>query len=84
MIQELVGPDGLATWDTALKTVGALAMIYMGRGYWKMQEEMTKWRVYLFGINNDNGLNGNVSLLMKEREERMIGNAHLHKRESDD
>jgi hypothetical protein len=84
MIQEITGNGSYASWSNALESLGILALLYAGRGYNRMQREMTEWRVYLFGINNDNGLNGNVKLLMQEREERMKAGSHAHRREDDD
>ena len=84
MIQETISNSSYASWSNALESVGILALLYAGRGYNRMQKEMTEWRVYLFGINNDNGLNGNVNLLMREREERMKAGTHVHRREDDD
>lgn len=83
MIQETISTGNFANWGNALESIGILALLYAGRGYNRMQKEMTEWRVYLFGINNDNGLNGNVNLLMKEREERMKAGDHHHHRGGD-
>lgn len=71
MIQELLGSDSLVSWDAALKTLGGCAVLYMGREFSKMRKTMDRWEVAFFGLNGDNGINGNVKMLMKEREERI-------------
>jgi hypothetical protein len=83
MIQESIGTTSFANWSNALESIGILALLYCGRGYNRMQKEMTEWRVFLFGINNDNGINGNVKLLMQEREDRLKAGVHVHHRERD-
>jgi len=84
MIQDSITSNGsYASWSNALESLGILALLYCGRGYNRMQKEMTEWRVFLFGINNDNGINGNVKLLMAEREERLKAGNHTHHRERD-
>lgn len=83
MIQELTGTNSFASWSNALESVGILALLYAGRGFNRVQKEMTEWRVFLFGINGDNGINGNVKMLMQEREDRMKAGSHIHHRERD-
>jgi hypothetical protein len=72
--------------DYLFRGLGALAFALLGwvvRKVSQISATIDRWDVAFFGINGDNGINGNVKTLMQEREDEMRGRRHFNRREDD-